>query len=181
MNTQTSLGVSRSAAANEIMVVTCSATFKTLFRGKSLIVVAGPCRFLTQGAQLNARALGGEVCVTCLEGMVRIDHKTQSAQLEAGSQLRYDVWGLGLPTPAAPEATSWRDGVLVFRLQPLSAVVAEVNRYRTGHVMVLGEELAQRAVSGRVLLDHIDEALALIARAAGATEHPLPGGLVLLT
>lgn len=80
-----------------------------------------------------------------------------SQVLEEGDSLRYDHAGGIEPLPGKDlrRATDWQRGVLVFERQPLAEVVARLNRYRDGRLVVLGDELARREVSGVFRLDSL--------------------------
>jgi len=46
------------------------------------------------------------------------------------------------------ETLAWQRGLLIFKRQPLSKVIQEVNRYRNGQIMLLNPKLKERIVSG---------------------------------
>ncbi|WP_286784475.1 MULTISPECIES: FecR family protein, partial [Pseudomonas] len=72
-------------------------------------------------------------------------------------------------------ATGWRRGMLVFEAVPLQQVVAQINRYRPGHLMIADADLAQREVNGMFRLDSLDRALDTLSTELGARRLDLPG------
>ena len=76
---------------------------------------------------------------------------------------------------------AWRKGQLVFRQTPLAEVVGEINRYRSGRIMLMNDALGRRLVEARVTLDRIDDLIVLIREAYGARVTTLPGGVVVLS
>jgi transmembrane sensor len=77
-------------------------------------------------------------------------------------------------------AAAWRRGLLVFRDTPLAAVVSDLNRYRSGRIMLASAAATSRRVTGVFYLDRPDEALASIGTALGLIEYRLGAGLVVL-
>ena len=94
-----------------------------------------------------------------------------------GQSVRYDVehgirWVEELDVQ---RATAWRRGMLVFERQPLSEVVAVLERYRGGRIWISDSELSQREVSAVVRLDSLDQAVAGLITELGARRLDLPG------
>lgn len=184
MNTRTSIAVpSEAGESDRVELITGQASF-TMSPGsmRRLVVLAGRGRTVANRARFDVRNIGSTTCVTCLEGEVHIEHSAQVEPVGAGRQISYDETGFGqLATIDPREVTSWQDGFIVFRYTPLSAAVAEINRYRPGKIMVIGTALGQKAISGRFRIERSDEILVWIERATGATSRSLPGGIVLLS
>ncbi len=90
------------------------------------------------------RAVDG-IRVLCLDGEIEVQAAGQQQSLAPRQQLVYTSAMLGKPSLADPVlTTSWREGRLVFRDAPFRAIVAEVNRYRSGRIMLISSELAER-------------------------------------
>ncbi len=86
-------------------------------------------------------------------------------------------WGGG-PRPrggARHDLTSWRRGLLVFDEQPLGEVVARLNRYRPGHLLVAPGALAQRRVSGVFRVADLEASLQSISDELGVRSLGLAG------
>lgn len=101
--------------------------------------------------------------------------------LGPNERLFYDGQGLGQVQRIDPAETSaWRQGSLVFRQTPLAEVVAEINRYRRGRVVLLDSARSASALSGRFEIRDTDKVLVQIEKAFGLTATRLPGNVVLL-
>lgn len=184
MNTQTSIAVPPDVGdAQSVRLIAGEVSFSMLTQSRRrLIVLAGDGQTIASRARFDVRNIAATTCVTCLDGEVQVEVGGQSVPVKAGQQIAYDEIGLRPAVTVDPhEVTSWQDGFIVFRSTPLSAAVAEINRYRPGKVMVLSAALAQKAVSGRFRIGRTDEILGWIERATGATSRSLPGGIVLLS
>jgi transmembrane sensor len=97
-------------------------------------------------------------------------------------QLTYDDDGTGEITTIDPETvTAWRSGLLIFESTPLSEVIAEINRYRSGRIVLLNDELGHRRLTARLRTDETEIVISQIERIFGARVRTLPGGVVILT
>jgi len=79
------------------------------------------------------------------------------------------------------EWSAWRQGLLVFRKAPLSTVIDEINRYRSGKVVLWADALRDREVSGRFSIASLDTVLLQIQRSYGLRSQSLPGGVLILS
>ncbi|MCO3610071.1 DUF4880 domain-containing protein [Pseudomonas aeruginosa] len=97
--------------------------------------------------------------------------------LGEGESLRYCAEG-GVEAPLGgrlDDLTSWRRGLLVFDEQPLGEVVARLNRYRPGHLLVAPGALAQRRVSGVFRVADLEASLQSISDELGVRSLGLAG------
>ncbi|MEJ1171471.1 FecR family protein [Variovorax sp. CCNWLW235] len=132
-------------------------------------------------ARFNIRNLDGEVCVTCLAGQVDVIRGERQVRLDEGRQLRYGAAGLGLSAPVdTGPVSAWRRRQLVFNEVPLADVVAEVNRYRRGRLVLTSEALGRSRVQASFSIDRLDDVAFLVRDVYGAELTQLPGGIVLL-
>jgi transmembrane sensor len=185
LNTQTSISFgSSSETRDHIELISGEAAISTGQALKSpLTVAAGYGRFSAQNARFNVRYDGRASCsVSCLQGSLRVERFGSSLMLEAGRHVAYTPRGLSPSDVIDPDAiASWQGGLLVFRQTPLAEVVAEINRYRPGKILLLNAELGHRPVNARFRIENVDEIMTLAQRVFGAKVRSLPGGLVLLT
>ncbi|WP_439626945.1 FecR family protein [Shinella sp.] len=146
--------------------------------------------FVVEGANGTATALGTQFAVDRLpdavevsvaEHDVRVELSGTEASLAAvvlspGQSIRYSLTsGLGHVSQKNVErGTAWRRGRLIFDQVPLSEVVAELNRYRRGRIVISSSALANRKVSGVFQTDNLDTALRTITRELGARTASLP-------
>ena len=181
LNTQTSLAIA-DKSADQLKLIAGEASF-TMPAGvqRSLSVIAADGRSTATTGRFEVRNVGASVCVTCVDGEVRVDHASDTAVLTAGKQIRYDAHRLQSASAADLNvSTAWQDGMLVFRLTPLADVVSEINRYRPGRVMLMSDELGSSPVNGRFRIQRIEEVLVWIEQAFNIKGRALPGGIVLL-
>jgi transmembrane sensor len=183
MNTQTSNVIpSAQKNADEIRLIAGEASFTIPPEARtSLVVRAAGGRAVANWARFDVRHIAGTVCVTCFEGEVRVEQGTQFASIGAKRQIRYDGAGMQAAVAVDPaDAAAWQDGILIFRFTPLSEVVAEINRYRPGKVILINAALGSNPVNGRFRIQRIDDVLVWIEQALGIRARSLPGGIRLL-
>ncbi len=108
---------------------------------------------------------------------IRARGPSGAAELGEGESLRYSAEG-GVEAPLGgrlDDLTSWRRGLLVFDEQPLGEVVARLNRYRPGHLLVAPGALAQRRVSGVFRVADLEASLQSISDELGVRSLGLAG------
>ncbi|MEQ5842783.1 iron dicitrate transport regulator FecR [Paraburkholderia acidicola] len=190
MNTQTRLdvlpvstatrGVELLAGEAEINAVAASPTRAEPAR--LVTVVAGPGRMQAQVARFNVRRTGDEVCVTCISGSVALDHPRGRVMLAADEQVVYDDRAVRPVSRVDPGAViAWRRGVLVFNGVPVSEVVDEINRYRSGKVILRNAALGENRLQAQFPITRLDDVIDMLGRLYGAHVTKLPGKIVLLS
>jgi transmembrane sensor len=151
--------------------------------------------FVVEAARGTARALGTQFTVERFADSVEVivvEHEVQVAAtgadgqerqlvLSPGQSVRYAGTGLA-PAQAInlDQALAWRGDRLVFDRVPLDHVVAELNRYRRGRIVIGNGTLAARTVSGVFETANPDAALATIARELGVRTASAPPLVTLL-
>jgi transmembrane sensor len=183
LNTQTSVGVSSASSGSRAI---------ELISGETAISAnatdAGPFDVIAAGgraratvARFDMRRDDTAVRVTCLDGGVRVEQGDRSVTVPPGHQVGYDALGLQEVAPIdLAVATAWQKGQLIFRHEPLSHVIDEVNRYRRGRIILIDQQLGQRDVVATFRLDRIGEVVEHLTQAFNARARTLPGGVVLL-
>ncbi|MNL12894.1 fec operon regulator FecR [compost metagenome] len=150
--------------------------------GRSFVVVAGVGRSLAESGQFEVRHLEGKVCVTCVEGTVRVEHPAGVRQLQARQQTIYHATSVSGISRVEPQAVpAWRLGVLVFNQTRLTDAIEEINRYRPGRVMLVNDTVRNKPVSGRFAIASLDLALWQLQEAFDLHARSLPGGLLVLS
>ncbi len=145
-------------------------------------VVAGTGRSMADRGRFEVRHLRGQVCVTCVEGIARVEHPLGTRTLHARQQTVYDAAAVsGVATVQAEEIAAWRRGELIFNEVRLVDVLAEINRYRVGHVVLLNDAMREQRVTGRFLITALDAALSQLENSFDLNARSLPGGLLLLS
>lgn len=183
MNTQTRVNVLRTAESDEgIELLAGEAEIATQASASARVTVSAADGVVSAvRARFNIRHTDGEVCVTCLAGEVEVARGAQRVALDEGRQLSYGAAGMGAAVPVDTGAvTAWRRRLLVFEQVPLAQVVAEVNRYRHGRLILTSEALGRSLVQASFSIDRLDDVASLVREAYGAEVTQLPGGIVLL-
>jgi transmembrane sensor len=148
---------------------------------RDLVVVAGNGRVASRTASFNIRKDGSSVSVSCITGAIAVSCGDRTVALRDREQVAYDPQGAQEVAAIDPEViTAWQRGLLMFRRAPLSHVVEEVNRYRSGRVILLDAALGRRHVVANFRLDRINEVVDFISKAMGIPIRSLPGGVVLV-
>jgi transmembrane sensor len=180
MNTRTSIAVG--ATGTEAQLVAGEALVATS-QGmpKPFTLLAADGRVQATGARFNARIDGPTVYVTCIAGDVRIEHRAATLPLPAGQQLFYSDQEIGSPVAVdSAVVTAWQNGIVIFQGTPITEVIAEVNRYRPGRIILTNAELGRQRFNARFRSESIDKVVSQIEQVFGAKTTALPGGLLLL-
>jgi transmembrane sensor len=104
-----------------------------------------------------------------------------AVRLVEGERVTYGKDRMGLPVPDDGAESAWRRGRLVFRDRPLADVVADLNRYRPGRVVVWGDGLAALRVDGAFNIQDPDAVLNAIVRTLPVREARITPYLVVLS
>ncbi|MCD6075508.1 MAG: hypothetical protein K0Q70_2391, partial [Rhodospirillales bacterium] len=136
------------------------------------------------GTAFAVRVRDGRTAVTVTEGVVEVSRDAAPrapARLRVGEGIEAGPDGLSpLRTIDAASALAWRRGQIVFHQQPLSAVVAELNRYRTGRIVIASSKIADRIVSGTFEIDRPDSVPQVLETALGIQARSITPWLVVL-
>jgi transmembrane sensor len=188
LNTRTSITVlppdTALGQADRIELISGEAAIATKPQtSRPFIVAAAQGQTVATNARFNVRRDGATVCVTCLEGDVRVQHLGQVSTMRSRQQVVYTADSLGATTGVEdPETvTAWERGLLVFRNDPLARVIDEVNRYRPGKIILMNKELGGRSVLATFRIDRIEEVVPRLQTVFGAKIKTLPGGIVLVS
>ncbi|GCE82675.1 FecR family protein [Komagataeibacter diospyri] len=175
MDSHTALSVRYTASERRIVLIDGDAWFRVAPLGatehRPFVIEAVRGTSTALGTQFMVERDPDGVRTTVTEHSVRVvtrppDGLTHSVVVAEGQSVRYGRDG-SLDTPqAAPIAaiTAWRSGQLVFDNEPLSEVIARLNRYRQARIMLMGARLRDRRVSGVFSCSDIDGAVSSITR-----------------
>ena len=183
LNTRTTIG-RRSVAQGEAIELISGevAITSACSEDHPFTVLAGTGRIRSAHAQFDVRHYGDLVRVTCLDGAVQVEHAGTSMPLRTNQQASYSSSGIGPVGTVDPVVVmAWQQGLLIFRDEPLSRVVEEVNRYWSGRIILLDAGLGRRRVTARIELARIGEVIVYVRTVLGAEVRTLPGGVVLLS
>ena len=185
LNTRTSADVAMDASRRlvslregEILVETAKPRANAAKDARPFMVETVQGRILALGTRFTVRTLGERTAVTVLQDAVEIRAAQRPGQvvtLHAGQQVLFGADGIGEPREAESGAADWTQGSLVVNDWRLEDVVAELSRYRRGH-LGCAPAVADIRVSGAFPLDDTDKALAVLTQAfpvrrAGLTRY----------
>lgn len=139
-------------------------------RSAPFVVDAGAARIRVIGTAFNVDRADGRIDVAVAAGAVDVsgDGSEDAARLRSGQRVRLTHGRLSAVQPAAlRDVTAWREGRLVFHREPLSRVVATLQRHRSGRIVIAGRGLAQTGVSGVFPAGDVDSTLAALAASIG--------------
>lgn len=181
MNTRTSLNISGIASdADSIELIAGEAAVTA--GPRPLTVRAAEGRISATNAQFTVRCDGLDVRVTCLDGVVEVDHRGRAVTVQPRQQVTYAAGGIAPAVGIDPEIVAgWRDGLLVFDDQRLSRVIEEINRYRAGRIVLINAGLGERRITARFKIARLDGVLTQFHEVFGAKVTQLAGGFVLLS
>lgn len=147
-----------------------------------VVEVADGRLFSTPGAAFAVRCADDAATVTCLDGQAVLNRDGTNMAVKPSQQVAFDASGIGTAVAVNLDtALAWRNRVLIYDNQPLADVVADINRYRPGRIVITDRALGERRVHARFTLDQMGEVATLIQDAYGAHATNLPGGWVLLS
>ncbi|HUB88847.1 MAG TPA: FecR domain-containing protein [Dyella sp.] len=133
-------------------------------RRRPFVVTAGNVTVRDIGTAFDVRRTGERVTVAVTQGRVAIADRHAQAnphdtlEARAGQRVSYDPdassMTVDLITPA--QATAWRSDRLEFIDEPLSVVIANLNRYASKPVHVADTDLNVLSYTGTIRTDAID-------------------------
>ena len=156
LNSDTVLAVDFTAACRCVRLIQGEAFFTVASDAEwPFQVMAAAGRSEVVGTAFNVRDHGDAVIVSVAEGKVRVTSQSDgveeggSALLTAGTFARYGQTGAVETGTADVEALSaWRQGRLIFADRRLREVVAELDRYRPGAIVLLQSAIADERFTG---------------------------------
>lgn len=137
------------------------------------------------GTQFDVRNRGGGLAVTVAHGVVEVgpDPKGEPGRtyvLRPGQRLAIE--GVSAPRLSTVEpdvAFSWRTGRVVYREEPLSNVVADLNRQFAKPILIADPELGRTPISGVLVMDSQSDVVRRLALMLPITAITSPEGVVL--
>lgn len=144
--------------AGEILIQTASHGARHDF-----VVDTPQGRLRALGTRFTVRLEADRTFVAVYEGAVEIQpgSSATASVLPAGEQTRFTRLAAQASTPADPAREAWSRGILVTQDTPLGDVVAELRRYRHGHIAV-APEIARLPVFGSYPISDVDRTLAML-------------------
>ncbi|MDD2100747.1 FecR domain-containing protein [Pseudomonas putida] len=140
----------------EIQVTTAVDPLKRPFK-----VLTHHAEVLALGTRFLVRYNGQGGGVAVLEKAVEVRSAGSMVRLEAGQSLDFDGHSLGAVRRNDASVGAWQQGSIIAINRPLSELLADLSRYRTG-VLRCDPSIAQLKVSGAFPIDDTDLALAAL-------------------
>lgn len=183
LNTDTAVQIRMTAGERQVHLLRGEAWFVvTKDAARPFIVESGGGRVKVVGTQFSVARRDDQTRVQVAQGRVEVSAgKGEPVYLDPGRAVEYQDERLTAVHGFDPTVGfAWRQRQLVFRQQPLSEVVDELNRYWPGRTLVLGDALRERRVSGVFDIDKPEAVLkALVYTLHLRADHYTPYLLVL--
>lgn len=184
MDADTALDATLSATDRRIRLLRGSAYFTVQRTGAPFIVEAGNGAARVLGTQFDVVLSDDDnVTVTLSRGSVEVSsaNDVRKIVLKPGESVEYDKAGLGaVKSVNLEESTAWHDGRLIFDNARLADVLAQIERYRDGRIVVLGSTVGNKRVSGNISLANTETTLAAMQSSVGFHMTKLGGKVVLI-
>jgi len=152
---------------------------------RPFLIAAGDRTVRVVGTQFDVRRRAGHLSVTVTRGTVEVAPNGHGAgeafRLHPGQRLDHSEGAtLAQVSAAAPDqALGWRSGRLVYRDQPLSGVVDDLNAQFSRPISIADPSLAATPISGVLILDDEDAVVRRLALLVSAQAVRLDGGVAL--
>jgi transmembrane sensor len=187
LNAESRLSVTLARSERRAVLGDGEAIFDVAHDKKRPFTVAAASRVVrVVGTQFDVRNRQGDLTVTVARGKVQV-RPVDAAKagraflLSPGQRLSVAQDGAEALRAVDPsEAFSWRSGRLVYRNQPLSDVVADLNRQFVDQIAIGDPELAKIPITGVIVLDDPRSVMSRLTLMLPIRTVPSDGGLLLL-
>ncbi len=152
---------------------------------RPFVVQVGKISIHDVGTAFDVRRTGDRVTIAMAEGSVRIfdasDKSARGLDAVAGQLVAYDPLQatLSVSRTDPTRAAAWRDARLEFDNEPLSVVVANINRYSARPVRIADNRLGALTFTGTVRTDAIDDWLHALPQVLPLSVREAGGQMVL--
>jgi transmembrane sensor len=180
------LDVAFSAGERRVKLLSGEAFFTvTKDEARPFVVAAENGEVKVLGTAFDVKIADG-VMVAVTRNAVRVSARASTTSIAPivvtqGQAVRYDADGISAVSAADLDSIqAWRQGQLVFRNVPLDAVLAELQRYRSGRIALIGGALGQRRVTAVFDAHNADAALDTIAESLSLRVYHAAGLLTVI-
>ena len=171
LDADSALDVAISARERRVRLLRGNAFFRISHTGLPFVVEAAGGEAKVLGTEFDVSLKEDrQVTVTLAEGSVKVGMigAGQDVILKPGESVDYGSSGLSPVKQAIIEdEMAWHDGRYIFTNARFADVLAQIERYRTGRIVLLGSSLGELRVSGNIALHDTDEALAALQSTVG--------------
>lgn len=150
---------------------------------RPFVVAAGEGTAQALGTRFDIRHIDGKTTVAVIDKRVLVRAGlAPPVELERGYQVSYAGTAMGQRIPVDLDAVQgWRNDRLMLHDVPLSAVLAELERYRRGRIFLLAQDLAGVPVTAVFDTREPDAALDTIGSSLNLSVRRLGGYLVFIS
>ncbi|MEM9683450.1 MAG: FecR domain-containing protein, partial [Pseudomonadota bacterium] len=186
LNTDTAIAVDLETKSRRVRLLQGEAWFDVAADGFRPFVVETPAGLVrVTGTSFGVRLHRETAVVSLTEGNVELmaenDEATTATPLGAGHRITFSPAGVSAPTALdKTTATAWLRGQMVFFDARLADVIAELNRYRSGRIVITNSDLGDLRINGVFSTDDPDAALDAIANTLPVRIMRLTDLLILL-
>ncbi|MCF6439181.1 FecR domain-containing protein [Pseudoalteromonas luteoviolacea] len=151
-------------------------------KARPFIVSSGQVAITVIGTEFNVRFNPSSIQVAVAQGKVEVELQDWHAKLQAGEVIIADnSRGLSEVTSIDPTLIDdWLQGQLIYQDAPLGHIVAQLNRYYAGQIIVVGEDVEQLRVTASFSTQDIPSVIQDLA-AMLSLEYTQSGDTWLLT
>ncbi len=171
LDADTAIDVALSGPERRVRLLRGTAFFSVVHTGRPFVVEAQNGQARVLGTEFDvAMNEDRQVTVTLARGSVEvgISGDGQDVLLKPGESVDYGESGMGRVREAViSDEMAWHEGRFVFNNAPLTNVLAQIERYRDGRIVVIGSAIGNLRVSGNISLDDTDKALAAVQSSVG--------------
>ena len=186
MNAGSRLSVRMGASARRVTMDDAEAVFDVAKNPRRpFLIDAGDRTVRVVGTQFNVRRRDGVQSVTVRRGVVEVTPGSGASgrtyRLTVGQRLDHTEGATGsvLRTALPDDAMSWRTGRLIYRGEPLSNVVADLNRYSDKPLRLADAQLGRMPFSGVLQTDDGPAAVRALTLLAPVASTETPDGILL--
>ncbi len=167
---ESAIDISYTAHERRVRLLQGEAFFTVVHNpGLPFSVEAGGVRTTDIGTAFEVRRMQGGTEIAVRDGLVRVDGPALSTQLGAGQWIELGPNGQIARGDADPgEVASWLRGLIIVKDRPTGELVEELRPYYSGIVILRGQGLADRPVTGVFHAADPVSALEAAARSQGA-------------
>lgn len=183
LDADSALDIDFSDMQRAVRLMRGSAHFDVSHSEVPFVVLAQSGRSQVLGTAFDVAIGADDVSVTLERGSLRVSVGSNDigVVLKPGEGVTYDAAHLGHAHFADLDAaTAWHEGRFIFNDMPLIDVINKIGRYRSGRIVVVGEELRQLRVSGSFSLDDPDAALVAVQSTVGFAINNVANALLVI-
>ncbi|MDH0894078.1 MULTISPECIES: FecR domain-containing protein [unclassified Pseudomonas] len=163
LNSASALDVDYQADLRLLRLLDGEVLIETARDPRPLVVETAEGRLRALGTRFSVVQHANHTQLSVFDGAVEVRSADGGGArvARAGQQLAFDRQRIGDSSPANDLRQGWRDGMLLANDMPLADFVAELTRYRHGHLGV-APEIAGLRVMGTYPLHDTEQALAML-------------------